>query len=334
MSETLSGGVQEPRGRPPDVTVVIPTRNRREMLLRAVRSCDEAAGGTAVEVIVVDDGCTDGSVEAVRERHPAVAVLTGRTTGNRGRARNDGLERARGRFVKFLDDDDWLEPGALAAEVALAEHEDAGIVAGGHRRLGEDGDEQIHSPPPFADGIDSLLRGEAVPTGAALYRREPLADVRWDPNLSKLDDWQFFLRAGLRGHGVVPLHRVVYTWFEHEGQGIRSVSLLGNAREFYRILDELEERLESMGELDERRRRRLAQYRYKNLRVLCADDRPAFDLEVGRILGLDACFRPVDEERQPWMRGLARVVGFRRALLLHTAAKRLTAGLRGGRSVP
>jgi len=316
----------------PAVSIVIPTRDRREMLPRAIESCLESRPVLDVEVVVVDDGSRDGTPELVRERFREVVLLSGRAGGNRSRARNDGLDRARGRYVKFLDDDDWLEPGALAEEVAAAERAGADIVAGGHRRLGEEGGEQVLLPPPFADGIDSLLRGEAVPTGAALYRRQRLADVRWDPSLSKLDDWQFFLRAALRAGRVVPLHRVVYTWFGHPGQGIRSVSLLGNAREFYRILDELEERLESMGELDERRRRRLAQYRYKNLRVLCFYDRAAFEREVERILLLDARFRPVDEERQPWMRALARAVGFRRANLLHTGMKRFTVRLRAARA--
>lgn len=310
----------------PDVSVVIPTRDRREMLLRAIRSCLGQENRPAIEVIVVDDGCTDGSVGAVRERYPEVLVLTGRQVGNRNEARNEGLARASGRYVKFLDDDDWLEPGALAEEVRLADASAADIVAGGHRTSGLDIREEVHLPPAFDRGLDSLLAGEAVPTGAALYRRESILALRWDMDSHKLDDWQFFLKAALAARVVVPLDRVVYTWFAHPGQGTRRESLSRNADSFYRVLDELQSLLAARGELTLPRRLRLAQYRYKELRVLCVYDRKAFEAEVLRIRALDPEFRPVDEERQIWMRRLAAILGFRRALLLHTFVKRLVKG--------
>lgn len=309
-------------GRHPEVSVVIPTHDRCGLLGRAIDSCFAAAGELEVEVIVVDDGSADATPEFLSGYADRVLSWRHETPLGRGRARNDGLARARGRFVKFLDDDDYLEPGALPLEVARAEETGAAIVAGAYRSAGIDVQERVFLPPRFEGGVDSLLRGEAVPTGAALYRREAIQEVCWTEDRPKLDDWRFFLDAALAGGRVVPLDAVVYTWYVHPGQGTRATTLLDNAVEFYAILDELESWLRARGQLTDARRRRLAQYRYKELRVLGAHDRAAFETEVARIRTLDPSFQPVDEEREAAMRLLARLVGFRRATLLRLWLKR------------
>jgi glycosyltransferase involved in cell wall biosynthesis len=100
----------------PFFTVVIPTRDRRALLLRCLESLgrqDPAAG--EFEVVVVDDGSRDGSAEAAQGR-PGPApprVLRRAEPGGPGAARNDGAAAAHGEFLAFLDDDtvprpDWL----------------------------------------------------------------------------------------------------------------------------------------------------------------------------------------------------------------------------------
>jgi glycosyltransferase involved in cell wall biosynthesis len=307
----------------PDVTVVIPTRNREEMLRRAVDSCFAAAGAeVCLEVIVAVDGCGPDYAAGLERADGSVRVLRSVERRGRGSARNRGLVAARGSYVKFLDDDDWLEPGALAAEVECAEATDADIVASGHRVRGKGVEEMVHWPPDFEEGVDSLLRGEAVPTAAALYRRRSIGDSRWDEEASKLDDWRFFVRVGLSSPRIRPLRVLSYTWFAHAGQGIRSSSLLDNAREFYDVLDEIESVLRQRGELTERRRLRLAQYRYKELRILCRFDPAAYREQVRKIRSLDPAFEPRDEERQWYMRWSGRVVGFDRAVRAHEWIRR------------
>lgn len=308
----------------PDVSVVIPTQNRIQLLCRAIESCSEAADGrVTVEVLVVDDGSTDGTDSVVRERYPWVRLLTNATPNGRGRARNRGLDAARGVFVKFLDDDDWLDAGALRDEVGYALEQEATIVAGGHRYVEDDGTVCVeHAPPPLDRGIDSLLDGEAVPTAAALYRREELRGVRWSEHEAKLDDWLFFVEAALKAKRIVPIKRIVYTYRGHRQQGVRRISMHTNAVSFYHVLDRLETALRALQQATPERLRRLAQYRYKELRVLCLHDRQRFEDEVVRIKSLDPTFEPFDEERQVWMRVLSRFLGFRRAVLLHSVLKK------------
>lgn len=306
----------------PDVTVVIPTRERETMLRRAVGSCFEAAAGeVAVEVLVAVDGDRPGYAASLPSEFPPTQLLPSAQQEGRGRARNRGLEAAAGEWVKFLDDDDWLEPAALAEEVRLGRATGADIVATGHNCRGEAIEDRYVSPPAFANGIDSILAGEAVPTAAALYRRTAIGELRWDEHASKLDDWHFFCRVALRSGRIASLDRPSYTWYAHEGQGIRKASMLDNAREFYWVLDEVENLLAKEGKLTPERRKRLAQYRYKELRTLCRFDRASFDSEVERIRSLDSAFLPKDEERQLGMRLAARAVGFRLAVLLHSRVR-------------
>jgi len=96
-----------------------------------------------------------------------------------------------------------------------------------------------------------------------------------------------------------------------------------NAVEHLAILEKLELALEESGLLTPARRRRLAQYFYKEMRVLCLHDKPRFHRGLRRIYELDPGFVPRDEERQWWMRALCRLLGVKRALSLHSAAKKL-----------
>jgi N-acetylglucosaminyl-diphospho-decaprenol L-rhamnosyltransferase len=105
-----------------EVTVVIATRNRRERLMQTVRE-------HAAPVILVDNGSTDGTPEAVEAAFPAVTVV--RLGANRGAAaRNVGVERARTPFVAFADDDSYWAPGSLArAAQLLRDHPRAGLLS-------------------------------------------------------------------------------------------------------------------------------------------------------------------------------------------------------------
>ncbi|MEZ6146240.1 MAG: glycosyltransferase [Planctomycetaceae bacterium] len=101
----------------PLVSIIIPCYNAAEFVAEAIES---AAGQTYgnVEVIVIDDGSTDESVDVLRSFGDRIRWETG---PNRGAcaARNRGLELAQGEIVQFLDSDDLLHPGKLDIQVPL-----------------------------------------------------------------------------------------------------------------------------------------------------------------------------------------------------------------------
>jgi GT2 family glycosyltransferase len=115
----------------PDASVVVVTHNA----LPWVERCLDSVRGE--EVIVVDNGSSDGSVEVVREAMPEAIVVE---QGNVGLAAgwNRGMEEATGRYFLILNSDAWLAEGALRRLVAFAdEHAEAAIV--GPRLLNPDG---------------------------------------------------------------------------------------------------------------------------------------------------------------------------------------------------
>ena len=112
----------------PRVSVIVPTYNRREWLCEAIDSILAQTYGD-LEVIVIDDGSTDGTGGALRERYGD--RIRYRWYGNAGvsAARNRGIELARGEFVAFLDSDDlWLEPKVEKQVHYLDEHPEVGAV--------------------------------------------------------------------------------------------------------------------------------------------------------------------------------------------------------------
>ena len=198
MDESLTTPV------PPSVSVIIPTFNRLGMLREAIASCFVGNQAVDVEVVVVDDGSRDGTVEYLATLHePRVRVFSQGHLGPQT-ARNLGLQEARGEFVKFLDDDDWLCPGALAIEIRALRDHDADLVAGDI--LVVDDTTKTHvklAGPKCADPLIDLLRGVTTHPLRFSARTALARQVTWNENLRCRQDLDYFLKvAALAAHAV------------------------------------------------------------------------------------------------------------------------------------
>ena len=125
----------------PSVSVIVPVYNPG----RDIDDCIDSLLGQsmpagALELIFVDDGSTDGTparLDALAAEHAHVKVVHIPNSGWPGRPRNIGIDLARGEFVYFVDNDDWVEHDALERMHAAAARDGADIVIGkvvGHRR--------------------------------------------------------------------------------------------------------------------------------------------------------------------------------------------------------
>jgi glycosyltransferase involved in cell wall biosynthesis len=155
----------------PLVTVVIPCFNQARFLGEAIESVLRQTHAPT-DVIVVDDGSTDGTAAVAAGFAPVRCVRQ----ENRGlpAARNRGLHEAAGEFIVFLDADDRLLPMAVASGVAaLSARTDSAFAFGHYRSITEAG-RVFREAPPEGLGTDpycTLLRRNVVgTTAAAIFR--------------------------------------------------------------------------------------------------------------------------------------------------------------------
>jgi glycosyltransferase involved in cell wall biosynthesis len=182
----------------PAVSVVIPTHDRKNLLLLAIRSVLRQRG-VEVEVIVVDDGSTDGSWETVRSiNDPRIRILHHGSSLGVATARNAGAAAAVGSWIAFLDDDDLWSPHKLSEQLSAAERAETSWVYAGAVAIDLHGRLLAGDPPPSPESLVSELpRRNLMPAGSSnvMIRATDLISIGgFDPALRHLADWDLWLR--------------------------------------------------------------------------------------------------------------------------------------------
>jgi glycosyltransferase involved in cell wall biosynthesis len=185
---------------PPDITVVVPTHNRRRLLLRALGTV-RAQRGVDLQVVVVDDGSSDGSADAVAALgDPRISVVRREVSLGVSAARNAGLAVAAAPWVAFLDDDDLWAPDKLRAQLAAAaEDPRLGWVCAGAVTVDPTLRVVSGTVPPTPEVVRSLPSFNSIPGGGSgtIARAELVRSVGgFDPVLSNMADWDLWIRLG------------------------------------------------------------------------------------------------------------------------------------------
>ena len=206
------------------VSVIIPTYNRGDMVLRALRSVF-AQDHAVDQVIVVDDGSTDGTIERVERNFPGVELIV-QTNHGVSHARNRGIERARNEWLAFLDsDDEWL-PGKITAQLAAIMfdgisrvcHSDEIWMRNGrrvnpmnkHRKYG--GDIFLHCLP----------RCVMSPSSVVLHRSVVEELGGFDETLPVCEDYDLWLRIACQTTVLYVPEKLLIKYGGHEDQLSRS----------------------------------------------------------------------------------------------------------------
>jgi glycosyltransferase involved in cell wall biosynthesis len=187
----------------PTVSVVIPTFNRRDFVAEAVASALNQTVSPQ-EVIVVDDGSTDGTAELLRDRFGADPrfKLIVQDNAERGAARNRGIEAASGEYVAFLDADDVWASDKLEKQLLLFADEGVGVVHCGVWLMDGQGECDGCFVRQALDGTTqgclarALMRQNRVSMSTAVVRRDlalrfPFAT---DACVQGVEDWIFWMR--------------------------------------------------------------------------------------------------------------------------------------------
>jgi glycosyltransferase involved in cell wall biosynthesis len=199
------------------VSVVIPCHNMAQWVARAIAS---AARSDPAEIIVIDDGSTDASRREI-ERFGDRVIARFLPNAGAPAARNRGLDGTAARYVMFLDADDYLEQGFLAAIVAGANGRGADLAFGRWRFEWPDGRQQgaagvAHDASDTEDLICSWLEGGFAPPCAVLWRTEFLRGLGgWQTGLRRNQDGELVLRALLSGARWTAVETPDAIYFQH-----------------------------------------------------------------------------------------------------------------------
>jgi glycosyltransferase involved in cell wall biosynthesis len=188
------------------VSVVIPAYNAADTIGRAL---DSVAAQTAppAEVIVVDDGSTDGTAAVVAARTDLpIRLLASPGRGGAAAARNLGIAAARGEFIAFLDADDEWTPDKLARQLAvIVPASRMSFVACRSFEYAHDGSPigPVHPDVPVVTGPEAwrtLLAATFVSTPCVLARRSVLQAIGgFDQTLPIAEDQDLWIRLALAG---------------------------------------------------------------------------------------------------------------------------------------
>jgi len=182
----------------PDVSVVIPTKDRWPFLRLTLQSV-LAQRGVSLEVIVVDDGSRDETPARLAALDdPRVRVRRNERSRGDAVARNVGIGDAQGAWVALLDDDDLWSPEKLERQLAAAEAAGAAFAYAAAALVNEDLEVLEVVPPPSPnDLLRGLLTANVLPAGASnvVVRTEVLRQVGgFDEGLAQLSDWDLWIR--------------------------------------------------------------------------------------------------------------------------------------------
>lgn len=205
-------------GQPPLVSVVIPTYNGARYLGAAIES---VLGQThpCLEVLVVDDGATDGTPDVAAGYGPRVRLLRQANAGTAA-ARNTGVAHARGEFIALLDHDDLWEPRKLECQLPLFADDPAigAVFAGIEFFRAETGEVTAGYFPGLELDAHDLLAHRVLPIQTVIFRRAALAAVGpFDAALRGTDDWDMGIRLAARFR-VVGLPETLARVRLHPGQ--------------------------------------------------------------------------------------------------------------------
>jgi GT2 family glycosyltransferase len=207
----------------PLISVVMPCYNAAPYLEEAVGSALGQSYGN-VEVVLVDDGSTDGSAELalkLARSHPECITLLHTARAGPYPARNSALKKTKGDYVAFLDADDWWERSALERLWTALTADDADIAYCGWQNVGAGVVSNPHVPPEYHEGnaVAEFLRSCPWPIHAALVRRSLVDRLGGfsERNFSAMD-YDLWLRALALTDRMVRVPEVL-AYYRWHGQG-------------------------------------------------------------------------------------------------------------------
>jgi glycosyltransferase involved in cell wall biosynthesis len=282
------------------VSVVIPCFNAGRWVAEAIHSCLNQTY-SPIEVIVIDDGSTDKSLEVIKSFGDAIRWETGPNLGA-NHARNRGFALSSGKYVQFLDADDYLLAGKLFSQVSRLEESGADIVYGDWRHQHHEADGGVRLEDVVCSGqqndiLAALLSGWWVAPCALLFRRGIVERVGgWDELLRAAQDTDFIISSVLAGARVVyqPGCDSIYRRY-----GAVTLSTSNRRRwldSHCLVLDKALKALRAKNDFKPRYRASLARSYFAYARIYFDLDRNKYREVMAKVMALEPGFQPRESQ--------------------------------------
>ncbi len=293
------------------VSVIIPCYNAERWVGEAVTSCLQQTY-QPMEIIVVDDGSTDGSRDVLRSFGARIRWEAMEHRGG-SQARNRGFSLSAGSYIQFLDADDYLLPEKIERQVSCLEETGAEVVYGDWRHQYHEPDGGVVSGKvqvsgAQADALESLLGGWWTANLTLLMRREAVLRCGgWDESLSAGQDRDFFISLALSGARILYQSGCYSVYRRYGNVTVSTASLQRWLDNQWRLLAKVEGQLADAGRLSAARRQALAHSYFYLARNYYGIDREQYEQALKKTLSLHPGFRPGGS---PCYRSVQRIFGF------------------------
>lgn len=218
------------------LSIIVPVYNVEKYLRKCVDSLlAQDLSPEEYEIILVDDGSTDQGGKICDEyalSHPNVKVIH-QQNGGLSVARNNGIDVAKGKYIQFVDSDDYLEPNVLKALVEKMESDKLDVLRFNYRNVNEqyevvepnkDPKRYVNYSDEVCDGLTFLNErlGPACYACQFLVRRELLADCKFKEGVY-FEDTEWAPRMLLKASRAASTDMLVYNYLVREGSITQSV---------------------------------------------------------------------------------------------------------------
>ena len=210
------------------ISIIIPTYNSEKYIIDCLNSIFSSTY-TNYEIIIVDDGSTDNTVNLVKNiKNHNIKIFSCNNKGP-GFARNIGIKHSKGKYIFFVDSDDTINSKTF--EVLLKEMNDNDIVIGNYKIIYDDG-----MTEEFITPLDSAFNSffESVTVWNRLYLRSFIVDndLKFD-NLYQGEDRLFLAKIYLLNPKFKIIPECIYNWIRHDTSVDATLTHLHTKDRFY-----------------------------------------------------------------------------------------------------
>ena len=199
---------------PPLISIIITNYNYSKYLGTSIHSCLDQKTDLPYEIVLVDDGSTDNSLEIAASFHDSRLNIISRQNGGIEAASNEGINKAKGKYIVRVDADDYLLPDYLENIISPLADSSIHFVYSNYQVVDEKGDIQFYERLPVFSKDEIISRGDFLATGTVYVRSVVMEQGGYSEKVANcgLENYELILnliQAGYTGM-LVPMNLFSY----------------------------------------------------------------------------------------------------------------------------